>query len=220
MHTNKMKTDAEARQAIGPIFTIGHSNHSLAQFVDLLRLHQVNAIADVRSQPYSRLYPQFNMDVLKQSLELSGIAYVFLGRELGARSNERSCYRDGRIQYSLLAQTESFNRGLSRIREGALKYRLALMCAEKEPLDCHRAILIARQLDESGIDVLHIHAGGEIESHQDAKDRLIRQLSLPDMFLSYAELVSEAYKIQEERVAYVLPTEDEISDPLWGRVTG
>jgi uncharacterized protein (DUF488 family) len=95
------------------VFTVGHSTHALERLVQLLNLHKITAIADVRSQPYSRMNPQFNVDALKESLKSKGIAYVFLGRELGARSNDPSCYRGGRVQYGLLAQTKLFNKGWS-----------------------------------------------------------------------------------------------------------
>jgi hypothetical protein len=111
-----------------PIFTIGHSTHSAEEFVALLRQHQVEAVADVRSSPFSRFNPQFNREPLEQFLKVNGIRYVFLGKELGARSEDRSCYLDGRVQYGRLAQTPLFQSGLDRVLQGAAKYRVALMC--------------------------------------------------------------------------------------------
>jgi uncharacterized protein (DUF488 family) len=148
--------------------------------------------------------PQFNREMLKQTLKANGIAYVFLGRELGAQSEDPSCYENGRVQYDRLAQTELFQQGIERVREGLNDYRVALMCAEKEPLDCHRTILIARRLTALGIDIQHIHATGDLESHSDALDRLRRQLRLPeaDLFRSYEEILTDAYRSQEERIAY------------------
>ncbi len=116
------------------IFTIGHSTHSAEVFLALLRQHGVEAVADVRSSPFSRFNPQFNREPLEQFLKANGIWYVFLGKELGARSEDRSCYLDGRVQYGRLAQTALFQSGLDRVQQGAARYRVALMCAEKEPL--------------------------------------------------------------------------------------
>lgn len=114
------------------VLTIGHSNHSIEKFVELARLHGVSAVVDVRSAPYSRFNPQFNRDAFADALKQQGIAYVFLGRELGARSNDRSCYDNGRVQYRRLAETETFRSGIEQVLSGAQALRIALMCAEKE----------------------------------------------------------------------------------------
>ncbi|HXF07311.1 MAG TPA: DUF488 domain-containing protein [Candidatus Acidoferrales bacterium] len=187
------------------VFTIGHSTHSIEAFVALLKQHGVTALADVRSAPFSRFNPQFNKDALARELKTRGIRYVFLGRELGARSEDRSCYENGRVQYGRLACTDLFRQGLERVQRGAKKYRIALMCAEKEPLECHRTLLVARALDEQGIEVMHILANGGLESHRDAMERLLEVTGLPrdDLFRSRAELIAEALKRQEDKVAYV-----------------
>src|SRR5579863_569464 len=116
------------------IFTVGHSNHSLERFLGLLAEHRITAIADVRSAPYSRVNPQFNRETLKAGLAGAGITYVCLGKELGARAADPRFYRNGRVQFRLLAQSPLFLEGLERVRKGAESYRLALLCAEKEPL--------------------------------------------------------------------------------------
>ena len=187
------------------IFTIGHSKHTLDEFADLLKQHGVTALADVRSTPFSRFNPQFNKDALAHELKARGIKYVFLGRELGARSDDRSCYENGRVQYVRLARSELFWQGIERVRRGADEHRIALMCAEKEPLDCHRTLLVARALDEQGVEVMHILGDGRLESHRDAMERLLEVTGLPrdDLFRSRAELVAEALKRQEDKVAYV-----------------
>ena len=193
-----------------PVFTIGHSTHTVAEFLALLRQHGITAVGDVRSRPYSRQNPHFNREEMERFLREAGIAYVFLGKELGARSQDPSCYEQGRVRYDLLARTDLFQRGLGRVREGMERYRLALLCAEKEPLECHRTILVSRHLDALGIDVRHILADGAMEPHADALKRLAELLNMPEthLFLSPQELVVEAYLRQEERIAYA-PDEDE-----------
>lgn len=188
-----------------PIFTIGHSTHSLDRFIALLKQHGVTAVADVRSAPYSRFNPQFNKAELERSLKAEGIRYVFLGRELGARSDDPACYDKGRVQYARLARTEAFRQGIERLKHGAAEHRIACMCAEKEPLECHRTLLVARALDAEGIEVAHIHADGRLETHTAAMDRLLDLTGLPrdDLFRSRADLVAEALARQEEQVAYV-----------------
>jgi uncharacterized protein (DUF488 family) len=187
-----------------PVYTIGHSTHPIERFIELLKSQNITALGDVRSRPHSRMNPQFNLEPLKQSLRDANIKYVFLGKELGARSDDKSCYRNGQVQYDLLAQTELFQRGIERVKEGARTFRLALMCAEKEPLECHRTILVSRRLCEEGVPIRHILGDGQIEEHEHAIKRLIAMLRIPenDMFLPNDAVVSEAYKRQGNEIAY------------------
>lgn len=188
-----------------PVFTIGHSTHSAEAFLALLRGHGVAAVADVRSSPFSRFNPQFNRENLERFLKEHGVLYVFLGKELGARTDDKTCYENGRVQYGRLAQAPLFQSGLDRVQRGAERYRVALMCAEKEPLECHRTLLVARALVERGLAVRHIHADGHLESHEQALERLLELTGVPkeDMFRSKDELLAEAMARQERHVAYV-----------------
>lgn len=188
------------------VFTIGHSTHRIEKFINLLVRNRINVVADVRSSPYSRFNPQFNRKPLSASLRESGIKYVFLGEEFGARSSDRSCYVDGKVQYERLASTQSFRTGVDRVRVGVERgYRMALMCAEKDPLDCHRTVLVARNLERDGFKIIHILSDGSTETHEEATDRLVKDFKLhqKDFFLSESEIIDQAYKRQEERIAYV-----------------
>ena len=191
------------------VFTIGHSTHSQERFIDLLSQHAITAVCDVRSKPYSRRYEQFNREQLKSALKANGIAYVFLGKELGARREDPSCYENGKV-------------GIQRVQDGMKNYRVALMCAEKEPLECHRTILVARRLAAIGLDVQHIYANGATESHADALKRLTRMLNLPqaDMFNTTKEAFSDVYRRQEERIAYEGKAVAETESPAIGSVAG
>jgi uncharacterized protein (DUF488 family) len=187
------------------VLTIGHSNHSFEKFGELLRQHNIVALADVRSAPYSRSNPDFNREFLKTKLAETGIAYVFLGRELGARPEDARFYQQGRVQYRVLAQSPLFRAGLDRVIKGAQFQRLALLCAEKEPLECHRTLLVARELVALGASVVHIHADGKLETYADAMTRLLKVLGLPgeDLFRNREEMIADACALQEERIAYV-----------------
>jgi uncharacterized protein (DUF488 family) len=187
-----------------PVYTIGHSTHESERFVELLHMHSITALCDVRSRPYSRMNPQFNRENLKAALKNAGITYVFLGVELGARTEDKSCYRDGQVQYSLVAQTNLFKKGIDRVMEGAHQYRIALMCAEKEPLDCHRTILVARTLAEKSVPVMHILSDGKLETHAHAIERLIARLRVPsaDMFRERETVIADAYARQADEIAY------------------
>lgn len=190
------------------ILTVGHSNHPADTLTSMLRGQDVTAVADVRSVPYSRYTPQFNSDLLRDCLWTHRIRYVFLGRELGARSNDPTCYVNGRVQYERLARTDLFRSGIRRVLKGAKTERIALLCAEKEPLECHRAVLIAQVLAEHGHEVGHILDGGLLESHSEAMLRLLDKFKLPraDLLRSTDEIIRVAVARQGERIAYVDPT--------------
>lgn len=162
------------------IFTVGHSNHSPEKFIDLLKWHEVTAVADVRSFPVSRRCPHFSQSPLKKLLEVEGIAYVFLGEQLGARPKQTECYVEGKARYELIAQTEAFSRGLERIYQGAKRYRIALMCAEQDPIICHRTILVCKHLKNTGLDIKHILKNGDLESHNHLEERLLKLHNLSD----------------------------------------
>ncbi len=186
------------------LFTIGHSTRSLDEFVELVKASGVTAIADVRSQPYSRHTPHFNREALQSLLKEHGIAYVFLGVELGARRSEDCCYVDGRAKYDLIAKTPAFQSGLDRVREGMKRFVVALMCAEKDPITCHRTILVARAL-LAECEIRHIIGDNCAESHSEIEQRLLRQwkMQATDLFASPDELLDEAYQKQAAEIAYV-----------------
>ena len=162
------------------VLTVGHSTNAVEAFLALLRRHDVSAVADVRSAPYSRFNPAFNREALAQSLAAHRIEYVFLGRELGGRPDDPSCYEDGRVCYERIGPTPWFRRGLDRVVRGAARHRIALMCAEREPLECHRALLVAPALVARGVSVGHILAGGGLEPHAGAMDRLLAMHGMHD----------------------------------------
>jgi uncharacterized protein (DUF488 family) len=188
------------------IYTIGHSNHPIERFLGLLQAHTITAVADVRSTPYSRFNPQFRREKLQAALANIGIQYVFLGEELGARSQDPACYdSEGRVSYAKLARTDLFRKGIARLRAGMADHRISLLCAEREPLECHRTILVARELVREGVPVTHILGDGSLESHEHALQRLAASLKLTatDLFSDSAALIEQAYDLQAARIAYV-----------------
>ncbi len=187
------------------LFTIGHSTHTIDRFMELLSIHGITAVCDVRSQPYSKFNPQFNRETLQSELKRHGIAYVYLGKELGPRSVDPSYYENSRVRYDLLAKTDLFQEGLRRVREGMKTHRIALMCAEKDPIMCHRTILVSRRLADKDIRVRHILEDGSIEENEDAMKRLMNLLKLPeqDLFTPAEGMIERAYDIQGEKIAYV-----------------
>ena len=190
------------------LFTIGHSNHSLAHFVLLLRQHAMTAVADVRSSPFSRRHPHFSRDALKDALwAVAEIRYVFLGEQLGARPDDPECLTpEGRVSFHRLGQSLSFQSGLQRIRNGLQTYRIALMCAERDPLECHRGILIAPRIIADAPTLTHIGPDGDLETHAEAEQRLLARHHFPDhgLFHTHEQLLEEAYLRCEERIAWQL----------------
>lgn len=189
------------------IYTIGHSNHGTDEFLFLLRKFGVNAVADVRSSPYSKYNKQFNKNELENSLAENNIAYVFLGEELGARPKEPEFYVDGKVDYSRLQKSENFKLGIERILKGVQKYSLAMMCAEKEPLDCHRTILVSRHLKNLGFEVSHILADGTVENHSETENRLIEisghsPLPLLGNLEDDSNILADAYHAREKNISY------------------
>ncbi len=160
----------------------------------------------MRSQPYSRFNPQFNREPLKKILNQHGIAYVFLGEELGARSENPACYLDNQVQFQLLAKDPFFREGLSRLIKGMEKFEIAVMCAEKEPTSCHRMILVCRALPASKIQIKHILEEGSVEENAVAEKRLLTLLKIaPDMFRDQAACIKEAYDKQAQLIAFKRP---------------
>lgn len=167
-------------------------------------MNKIEAIADVRSSPYSKLYPEFNHESLRDALRRHGIKYVFLGKELGAQRQEEECYSNGKVSYDLVYKTESFQEGIRRLISGIGKMRVALLCAEKDPLDCHRTILICRYIRTKVPDIKHILNNGKLENHSELEMRLLKAFSLNNLELFRAEkdIVEDAYRKQEEKIAF------------------
>jgi uncharacterized protein (DUF488 family) len=194
--------DAEAES----LYTIGHSSHTWDEFIDLLRRHEIAAVADVRSSPYSRHCPQFNREGLAAGLGAAHIEYIFMGDVLGARSDDPACCVDGRVSFPKMAETPRFRQGVDRLRLKMNERRTAILCSEKDPLDCHRAILICRHLRQFPVRIRHILEDGGLEGHGQAESRLVRQLKIePSLFDADAGgegLIRRAYDAQAERIAY------------------
>ncbi len=178
------------------VYTIGHSNHALDYFLSLLNKHGITAVADVRSTPYSRRNPQFNREPLKEAIQIAGMKYVAMEDQLGGRPADPSLWRFERPDYERIAQTPNFCEGLSRVEKGSATQVIAVMCAERDPLDCHRCLLVARALKERGQTVLNILGDGALEPHAATEERLMAwaKLSGADMFDTADTRLADAYR--------------------------
>jgi uncharacterized protein (DUF488 family) len=192
------------------IYTIGHSNLQVADFLRLLDMHSIAAIADVRSSPFSRMFPHFNREPLRAVLKQAGIKYVFMGDSLGGRPEDPTCFKLRQVQYDRVARLPAFADELNRLIRGAEKYRITLMCSEKDPITCHRMLLVARQLSTFGIDVQHILADGKLESQEEAENRMMDATGVPreDLFDPRSSLIDRAYSRQSQAFAFTLHEEE------------
>lgn len=160
------------------ICSIGHSTQSIEEFVALLKSYRIDAVADIRTSPFSRFSPQFNRRDLALGLGEAGIRYVFLGAELGGRPEGQEFYDpDGHVLYGRLAESANFLAGVDRLLEGAKRFRVAMMCSEENPAECHRFLLVTRVLYDRGIQVTHIRADGTSQRTEDVPT--FREWSIP-----------------------------------------
>ena len=163
------------------IYTIGHGNASIEQFVDLLKQQWIEVLVDIRSRPYSRYALQFNRESVKISLEQAGVKYLYLGDSLGGQPDDTQYYdSDGKVAYDRLASAPSYLQGLERLKQGAERYRLAIMCSEADYRKCHRYWLITRSLVAEGLKVQHILHSGELV--QTDPDAFSQQAEQPRLF--------------------------------------
>jgi len=152
------------------VLTVGHSHHAMDHFLDLLRRHSVQVVADVRSHPYSKYASQFDHEPLIEALRAAGFQYVYLGAELGGRPRGDAYYdRDGRVLYDKVAASPAFQDGLARLKKGIQRQVVALLCAEEDPAGCHRRLLVARVLTEGGIAVAHIRGDGRLQTETELR---------------------------------------------------
>jgi uncharacterized protein (DUF488 family) len=169
-----MPPQNENRETRSPrVLTIGHSNHSMKHFLGLLKMHGVQVVVDVRSQPYSKYATHFDKDALKLGLQSAGIRHLYLGRELGGRPEGEEFYdQEGHVLYDRVAATSIFREGLKRLEKGIREFRVATLCAEENPSACHRRLLVSRVLLDHGIYVEHIRGDGRLQTEDEVAAEL------------------------------------------------
>lgn len=182
------------------IFSIGHSNHSWDMFRGLIEASEIGLVIDVRSSPRSR-YVQFCKTELRYRLNLIGISYLYLGDSLGGMGPDTG------LGYDVMAQTPHFQEGISQVLNLAPRARLALLCAEHEPLECHRCLLVGRHLSkERDVQLAHILRDGRIEEHTETENRLMSSHGLDGELLGDRDQrLVEAYSAQELKLGVMMP---------------
>jgi uncharacterized protein (DUF488 family) len=192
------------------LFTVGHSNHEPETLLELLAGFEITALADVRSSPFSRRQPHFNRPMLEGLLRQQGIAYVFLGGHLGGRPGAIELYHpEGWADYEQMRETPAFRVGLERVVYGLERYTIALMCGEEDPMDCHRALMIAPALKVVGLPPRHIRKDGRLETTAQFEQRLAEETGLGGLF---AESLADAYRLMNRKKAFRLNRESDDSE--------
>lgn len=201
------------------VYTVGHSTHPIGRFIEILKKNNINCVCDVRSTPFSAYNPQFNSDTLKQSLLGVNIRYVDFGKEFGARRDELVLYTNGVVDFTKVASSQIFMQGVSRVKDGIKKgYRMAIMCSEKDPIECHRTVLVSRNLQKYSIEIIHILENGDQEKNCDTEERLVKKyLSKEDRFFGgtlfdanvFEDIqIDRAYEAAEKKIAYKMGEEE------------
>ena len=190
-------------------FNIGHSNTDWQAFVAVLRQFEIAVLVDVRSRPQSFRFPHFSQPEFEPSLRDEGIRYLFLGEELGGRPEDPKAYReDGLVNYRARRKSRGFLAGLDRLVSELEQNTLAVMCAEEDPLACHRFLMICPELVAAGVEPRHIRKGGVLETQRAAEDRLLETHNFNDVAsqslfaADRAAALEDAYVAQAELCAF------------------
>ena len=193
------------------IYTIGYSGFSLVDFIQELRNHNINVVIDVRSYAYSERYPDYNKTTIEKSLNKAGIYYKNYAKEFGARQDNMAFYSsEGYLDFDIFSKSEQFQNGVTKIVDSTEKgYKIVFMCAEKEPIQCHRTILVARAFDKLGFSVIHLMPKGITKNQRQIDEELLKkyfpnigQMTLFDDQMSDEECLDAAYKKQNEQIGY------------------
>ena len=186
-------------------------------FILTLKTHRIDLLVDVRSRPYSQRFPDYNKEYLEQMLKRNEIYYRNYSSEFGARQEDRKYLStDGRLDFELFRNSPQFMEGYNKVCTGMKKgYRAALMCAEKDPFNCHRSILVAKAFHDSGFEVVHLLPGNITMSQKDIEKRLlekyqkedINQCSIFGELRDENEYIAQAYRKHNETIGYSIEEE-------------
>lgn len=193
------------------IYSIGHSNYAIEYFIELLKKYNINYLFDVRSSPYSKRATQFNREILQADLKQAHINYLYMGGKLGGRyANPRLLFEGKKVNFEKVMETSLFIEGIDEIinliKQGS---RMAFMCAEKDPFDCHRFVLVSRALSLKGVEVRHILEDGNYILNSELDKKLLskylpdyNQVNLFEKTKTKEDAIAEAYRLRNKDIAY------------------
>lgn len=189
------------------VYTVGHSNQTIEEFIDLIKKYEVNCIIDVRTIPSSNYNPQFDRIPITASLKVQGITYMHFDKEFILRRKD-SLDENGKVDFERAVLTPFFQNGVVRLKRGIeLGYKIALMCAKAKPIECHRFSMIGRYLNDNGFTVRHILRNGELATQEDIEKEMVNEYlskkrlrEIDIMFGEYdaAQQLKDAYRLKNK----------------------
>ena len=199
------------------VYSIGYSGFKIDELIDILKKEEISLVVDIRSNPYSNYYTDYDKDVLEKKLWKNRIYYRNYAEEFGARQNDRQYYPSGYLDFELFAKSHKFLEGIRKLKESMQqKYKFVLMCAEKDPIRCHRAILVTKTFHELGYKVKHILPGDVKMTQIDVENRLLNtffpdrhQLTFFEKNFSDKDYIAKAYKLCNAKIGYSFEEEKE-----------
>ena len=198
------------------IYTLGHSNYPFDKFIEILKKYDINCVVDIRSTPYSKYNTQYNKEFLHETLKNLGYTYIYMADEFGAKRKTKVSYNDeGYADFDKVILEDEFKRGIERLKVGCSKnYKIVLLGAMQEPIRCHRAILLGKELIKAGFDVKHIMHEGDLKVQSELEEQLLEkyfegrnQLTIDSLLgnaMSREDMIEESYKLANREIGYRL----------------
>lgn len=196
------------------IYTLGHSNYPFDKFIEILKKYDINCVVDIRSTPYSKYNTQYNKEFLHETLKNLGYTYIYMADEFGAKRKTKVSYNDeGYADFDKVILEDEFKRGIERLKVGCAKnYKIVLLGAMQEPIRCHRAILLGKELIKAGFDVKHIMHEGDLKVQSELEEQLLEkyfedrnQLTIDSLLgnaISLEDMIKEGYKLANKEIGY------------------
>ena len=196
------------------IYTLGHSNYPFDKFIEILKKYDINCVVDIRAIPYSKYNTQYNKEFFQANLKKLGYTYIYMADEFGAKRRTRNSYNDeGYADFDKVILEDEFKRGIERLKVGCSKnYKIVLLGAMQEPIRCHRAILLGKELIKAGFDVKHIMHEGDLKTQDELEEQLLEkyfeernQLTLDSLLgnaMSREDMIKESYKLANKEIGY------------------
>ena len=196
------------------IYTLGHSNYSFDKFIEILKKYNINCVVDIRAIPYSKYNTQYNKEFFQANLKKLGYTYIYMADEFGAKRRTRNSYNDeGYADFDKVILEDEFKRGIERLKVGCSKnYKIVLLGAMQEPIRCHRAILLGKELIKAGFDVKHIMHEGDLKVQSELEEQLLEkyfedrnQLTIDSLLgnaISREDMIKEGYKLANKEIGY------------------
>ena len=196
------------------IYTLGHSNYPFDKFIEILKKYDINCVVDIRSTPYSKYNTQYNKEFLHETLKNLGYTYIYMADEFGAKRKTKVSYNDeGYADFDKVILEDEFKRGIERLKVGCSKnYKIVLLGAMQEPIRCHRAILLGKELIKAGFYVKHIMHEGDLKVQSELEEQLLEkyfedrnQLTIDSLLgnsISREDMIKEGYKLANKEIGY------------------